>query len=155
MPCYRQMYLTAFAILRNRDDASDVTQDLILSLWQRHETIPVPDNPAAFCVTMARNHCIDRLRHNSKNYFENIDSLYMMASDMEADTEISLRTTQSCISDILLRFKEKQRRILILSIFSQLSNDEISVITGESSDNIRAILSRGRKKIKEYLNNGK
>lgn len=79
----------------------------------------------------------------------------MMASDMEADTEISLRTTQSCISDILLRFKEKQRRILILSIFSQLSNDEISVITGESSDNIRAILSRGRKKIKEYLNNGK
>ncbi|MDE6279053.1 MAG: sigma-70 family RNA polymerase sigma factor [Paramuribaculum sp.] len=147
------MYATAFAILRNSEDASDVTQDLIMSLWQKHDEIQIPDNPQAFCVSMTRNHCIDRLRRDSKRFFENIDSLYMMASDVEADSAISLTTTQSCISDILMRFKEKHRRVMILSLFSQLSNDEISVITGESTDNIRAILSRGRKKIKEYLSN--
>lgn len=149
------MYATAFAILRNREDASDVTQDAIMSLWQRHDSMQIPDNPQAFCVSMTRNLCIDRLRHDSKRFFENIDSLYMVASDVEADSEISLTTTQSCISDILMRFKEKHRRVMILSIFSRLSNDEISVITGESTDNIRAILSRGRKKIKEYLSNEK
>ncbi len=149
MPCYRQMYMTAFAILRNRDDASDLTQDLILSLWQKHASLPPPDNPQAFCISMARNLCIDRLRRDSNRFFDNIDSLYMMASDSRADSEVSLLTTRRCISEILLKFKEKHRKILILSLFSQLSTDEISTITGESTDNIRAILSRGRKKIKD------
>lgn len=34
LPCYRQMYATAFAILRNPDDASDAVQDAISVLWQ-------------------------------------------------------------------------------------------------------------------------
>lgn len=151
LPCYRQMYATAFAILRNQDDASDAIQDIVTSLWQRHDALDIPDNPQAFYVHMTRNICIDRLRLDSKKYFEKIDSLYMIASDSEADTELSFSTTKARISDILLKFKEKHRKILILSIFSQLSNDEISVVTGESVENVRKILSRGRKKIKEYL----
>lgn len=155
LPCYRQMYDIAFAILRDSDDASDAVQDLMADLWLKHERLEIPDNPQAFCIRSARNFCIDRLRADSKRYFDNIDSLYMMASDFRADTEVSLRTTLSCIAAILSGFKMKQRRILILSLFSQLSTDEICVVTGESPDNVRVILSRGRKRIKQFLSDEK
>lgn len=153
LPQYRQMYLTAFAILRNVDDASDTVQDVISSLWIKHDRLELPDNIAAFCNKTVRNSCIDRLRSNSKRYFDRIELLHMMASDTQTDSEASLNMTKSFITRILFRFKEKYRNILILNIFSQLSNEEISKITGETPENVRVILSRGRRYIKDYLKN--
>lgn len=152
LPCYRRMYAVAFAILRNADDASDAVQDAISALWQRHNDLPIPDTPMAFCCRIARNTCIDRLRIDSKRYFENIDSAMIMASETTTDSAVSYITASERIFKILSIFKEKQRKILSLNIFSQLSNDEISKIMGESEENVRTILCRGRKKIKEYLN---
>lgn len=155
LPCYRQMYATAFAILRNADDASDAVQDTMSTLWQKHPILEIPDNPQAFCYHAVRNVCIDRLRLNSKHYFDQIDNLHFLPADSQADYDVSLDTTTSYINDILLNFKEKHRQILTLSIFSQLSTDEISRATGESPENIRSIISRGRKKIRNYMNDEK
>lgn len=152
LPCYRRMYAVAYTILRNADDASDAVQDVISILWQQHKDLPVPDNPMAYCCRVARNNCIDHLRSNSKRYFDNINDANMLVSDSLADSVISYKTTSSRIAEILSIFKEKQRKILVLNIFSQLSNAEISKIMGESEENIRVILSRGRTKMKEYLN---
>lgn len=153
LPQYRQMHAAASAILRNSEDASDTVQDVLSAMWQKHNRMAVPDNIQAFCNRTVRNACIDRLRSDSKRYFERIDSMYMMASETKTDSDVSLNSTKSFISKALMKFKQKQREILILSLFSQLANDEISEITGESHENVRVILSRGRKTLKEYLKN--
>ena len=153
LPLYKQMYTIAFAILRDTDDASDAVQDTISTLWQKHKRIALPDNPSAFCRQTIRNHCIDRIRANSKRYFERIDTLYMIPSNVSTDSELSSESTRSYILRCLSRMSEKQRRVMTLSIFSQLSNDEISDATGESPENVRVILSRGRKTIREFMKN--
>ena len=153
LPNYRQMYATAFAILRDPDEASDAVQDTIFSLWQRHENMDVPDNAPAFCNRTIRNHCIDLIRQNSNRYFERIDTLYHLPSGSKADSEVSLTSTASLIIRFLKKLNYRHRKVLTLSIFSQLSNDEISAATGESRENVRVILSRGRKTIKEFLKN--
>lgn len=151
LPCYRRMYATAMAILRNADDASDAVQDTITSLWQKHVELSVPDNAEAFCCRAVRNTCTDRLRLDAKRYFDNIEGLWAVDAGQATDGDASLNTMSAYIAELLSGFKEKQRRILMLSIFSQLSNEEISDITGETNENVRAIISRGRKKLKEYL----
>lgn len=153
LPCYRRMYATAFSILRNADDASDAVQDTISAMWQKHVRMDVPDNPEAFCCRAVRNTCIDRLRLNAGRYFDNIDGLNNMESATATDREASFDTIRSYIAELLSGFKEKHRRIMMLSIFSQLTCEEISAISGETSENVRVILSRGRKKLKEYMNN--
>ncbi len=153
LPCYRRMYATALAILRNADDASDAVQDTITSLWQRHDAITIPDNPAAFCCRSVRNTCIDRLRLNARRYFDSLGILYNVESEITSDRDASLSNMQAYIAELLSGFKEKQRKILILNFFSQLTNDEISDITGETVENVRVIISRGRKKLKEKLKN--
>lgn len=153
LPCYRRMYATAFSILRDVDDASDAVQDTISALWQKHESLEVPENPEAFCCRSVRNNCIDHLRSNAKRYFDNIGNLGDLASATQTDGNASLHTIQAYIDKLLSGFKEKQKKILMLSFYSQLTNDEISKITGESYENVRVIISRGRKKLKEYLEN--
>ncbi len=151
LPCYRRMYAVAYAILRNTDDASDTVQDAMSVLWQGHKELPIPDNPVAFCCTTTRNSCIDRLRRDSKRYFENIDKGNMVSAETATDSIASYSLTRQHIVDILSNFKDKQRKILLLNIFSQLSTNEISKIMEESEENVRTILCRGRKKIKECL----
>ncbi|MDE6697234.1 MAG: sigma-70 family RNA polymerase sigma factor [Muribaculaceae bacterium] len=153
LPQYRQMYATAFAILRDSDEASDAVQDSISALWQKHTQMKPPDNAQNFCNRTIRNHCIDRLRKNSKQYFERIDTLYQFSAESNADSEVSLNSTSAFIMKCLMGLNKRHREVLTLSIFSQLSNDEISTATGESPENVRVILSRGRKTIKEYLKN--
>ncbi|MDE6637610.1 MAG: sigma-70 family RNA polymerase sigma factor [Muribaculaceae bacterium] len=153
LPHYRQMYATAFAILRDPDEASDAVQDTISALWQKHSQMKPPDNVQAFCNRTIRNHCIDRLRENSKQYFERIETLHQLPTGSNADSEVSLSSTSEFIMKCLKRLNKRHREVLALSIFSQLSNDEISRATGESPENVRVILSRGRKTIKEYLKN--
>lgn len=152
LPCYRRMYAVAYSILRNADDASDAVQDAMSSLWQRHNELLIPDDAKAFCCQTARNTCIDRLRRNSKRYFDNIDAADMLASVSDTDTTAEYSSARKYIFELLSNFKEKQRKILVLNIFSQLSTNEISKIMGESEENVRTILCRGRKKIKECLN---
>lgn len=153
LPCYKRMYATAFGILRNQDDASDAVQDAISALWQKHPSLPVPENPQAFCSRTVRNVCIDRLRINRERYFDNIDSLWTMAmaDDSATDKEISFASTSAYIINAMSALNEKHRRVLGLSIFSQLTTEEICSVTGESAVNVRMILSRGRKKLKELL----
>ena len=153
IPQYRQMYAAAFAILRDPDDASDAVQDIISALWQKHEVMDIPKNVPAFCNRSIRNHCIDRIRGNSNRYFDKIDTLFMIPSETATDSNASLASTSSLIMKCLAKLNERHRKVLILSIFSQLSNNEISIATGESPDNVRVILSRGRKTIKEFLKN--
>lgn len=153
LPQYRQMYAAAFAILRDPDDASDAVQDIISALWQKHEGLDISENVPAFCNRTIRNHCIDRIRQNSNRFFEKIDTLYTIPSDTTTDSEASFTSTSSLIMKCLAQLNERHRKVLILSIFSQLSNNEICTATGESPENVRVILSRGRKIIKEFLKN--
>lgn len=155
LPQYRQMYATAFAILRDSDDASDAVQDIISSLWQKHNSMAVPDNAVAFCNQIIRNHCIDRIRVDKKRYFERIDTLYQLTNGTFTDSEVSLNSTTAFIMKCLLKLNKRHREVLTLSIFSQLSNEEISAATGDTPENVRVILSRGRKTIKEFLKNEK
>lgn len=153
LPHYRQMYATAFAILRDPDDASDAVQDTLSALWQKHHRLEVPDNAKSFCNRTIRNNCIDRIRQNSNRYFERIDSLYQLPSEYNTDSNASLTSTSILIMKYLAKLNVRHRKVLTLSIFSQLSNEEISVATGESPENVRVILSRGRKTIKKLLKN--
>lgn len=78
-----------------------------------------------------------------------------MPSDTTTDSEASFTSTSSLIMKCIAQLKDRHRKVLILSLFCQLSNDEICTATGESPENVRVILSRGRKTIKEFLKNEK
>ncbi len=61
-PLRDSLYRTAFYILESRDDAMDAVQDIFLKIWQNGDDLDTVHNPKAYCQTLVRNLCLDRLR---------------------------------------------------------------------------------------------
>ena len=55
------------------------------------------------------------------------------------------------LSNVIDRLPASQAEVMRLSAFGGLSNDEIAQATGLDNQNVRALLSRGRRKIKEMF----
>lgn len=68
------------------------------------------------------------------------------ADRLESADELRLLRT------LLPQLPDNQRKAVELSAFSGCSNDEIAELTGESPANVRQLLSRGRRKLKELYN---
>ena len=151
LPHYRRMYATAITILRNSDDASDAVQEAFTRLWERRDELPNIDNPEAFCVTTVKRICIDRLRRSTLPINEVTEDTLLIAddSDKQADTRESLQLVTLLIN----KLPEQQRQVLQLRAFNECSLDEIESITGLTGVNVRTLLSRARRRMRELFNN--
>ncbi len=151
LPHYRRMYSTAMVILRNSDDASDAVQEAFTRLWERRNELPNIDNPEAYCVTTIKRICIDRLRSKTVAINEVTEDTLLISddSDVQADNRESLQL----ITHLMSKLPVQQRQVLQLRAFNECSLDEIESITGLTGVNVRTLLSRGRRRLRELYNN--
>lgn len=73
-----------------------------------------------------------------------------MPPDDAADAEY--RDTRAAIERLIDSLPEGQRTAIRLSSFGGLDNNEIAATTGLSEANVRQLLSRGRRKLRELWN---
>ena len=150
-----KLYRVAFAILKNTDDAEDILQDAYCKLWDdRHKLVDV-QKPEAYCVTLVKNFCLDFLRSPSvARNDETIDGYDLPDSVSNAESDLIGKETVAIINSLISRLPDKQKKILDLRVFADCSLEEIEKITGESSENVRVLLSRARNtlrmKLKQY-----
>lgn len=151
LPHYRRMYVTAMSILRNSDDASDAVQEAFTRLWEKRDDLQNIDNPEAYCVTITKRICIDRIRRSTLPINEVTEDTLLIAddSDVQADNRESLQL----ITHLMRQLPEQQRQVLQLRAFNDCSLDEIESITGLTGVNVRTLLSRGRRRLRELYNN--
>lgn len=141
VPLYRELYAVAMTLFKDRDAAADVVQDTMIKLWNRRNTLDSVASIKGLALVALRNTAIDycRLAHPR-------DSLDNIAEPTEPP---NISDDVELIFDIINSLPKQQRRIMQLSALEGQSTDEIANRTGLSTDNIRQLLSRGRKKIKE------
>jgi len=150
VPLHKQMFAMAMCMLRNRDDAADAVQDAMKKLWERHSDLELVENLNAFCMRAARNAALDRL--GQRRDVTDIDTAAMIASDLSTDTAACSDSAARMLDRLINMLPAAQARVLRLSVFRQLHNDEIAGITGLTAENVRQLLSRGRRSLKDlYL----
>ena len=69
------MFLLIYRIVRNVDDAQDLTQEAFIKALQRQDQLKELDKAAHWLSRIASNTAIDFLRRNGKVNFCEIDSL--------------------------------------------------------------------------------
>ena len=147
-----KLYRVAFAILRNEADAEDILQDAYCKLWDERNKLVDIQKPEAYCVIIIRNLCMDFLRaHQTKRLFDDIEPYDLPDPADNAETDVINRETIEKVKDTIRRLPEKQQRVLDLRAFAGCSSEEIEQITGESSKNVRVLLSRARNTLKIKL----
>lgn len=144
MPLAPQFYRRALALLGNAQDAEDAVQDTYLKLWDQSARLNMLESPEAFMQTVLRNVCINMLRdRRPENGLEATDNLPEEGGRME---RMEQRNTLRMLLD---RLTPKARRMVTLRHVGDYSFAEMAALTGESETNIRTILSRARRFLRE------
>ena len=149
MPLQQMLYRKAYSMLCDRCEAEDAVQSLYLKLWERKETLKSLATPEAYCTTILKNICIDRWRTlRAHNEEEQIDS----GTIIETPPETDKREAEECLQHFLAGLPEQQRKIIQMRMNGN-TFAEIEEITGLQQTNIRVIISRIRKKFREFYDN--
>ena len=149
VPMKEAMMRIAFNIVGSESDALDAIQDSLITLWNNRQRLAEASNPEAYCIIALKNRCLSILRSRRETTsLETFDN----ASDGDAvSREIDARDSLCLMRSIIDSLPEGQRKVVRLSIFGQCTNEEIAALTGYSGQNVRTLLSRGRRRIKELF----
>ncbi len=143
------MYRVALYILESEQDAEDAVQDLYIKLWNGSDILDNVRNPEAYCITMVRNLCLDRLRRKENKLVGAMDR--DIADDRETADSIIRKEELGRVLKAMESLSEKQRKVLKMRVFDEMSYNDISNETGMSHLTIRVMISQARKKIRRML----
>lgn len=143
LPLYEKMYRVASAILGNESgEAADAVQEAMVRIWKLGSEMMQIANPEGYAVAAVRSSALDILR--KRHVWEQIDEVGNTPSEELPDTD-----SEEWLQKIIASLPQGQRDVVRMSAFGNMSNDEIADATGFSAANVRQLLSRGRKRIKE------
>ena len=147
LPLQKMLYREAFRMLCDSFEAEDAVQNLYLKLWEKRDELDTVVAPEAYSRTLLKNICIDRWRV-MKNHDEVGE---MPAGEIVADSppDIERREADECLERFLAGLPQQHSRVMLMRMNGR-SFEEIESVTGLSQANIRVIVSRARKKFREY-----
>ena len=146
LPLRGALYRVAFFILESEDDAMDVVQDLYLKLLSSPDALETVRNPKAYCITLMRNICLDRVRKASRR--PETEVMEAVSDGSPADERVSDRQRIKDICQKLSSLPERERTVLRMKVFEDLSYDEIQKRTGIGYLSLRVLLSNARRKLR-------
>ena len=149
LPLYPRLQRVALRMLGNVEDAEDMVQEVYMKLWGKREELPDVQNMEAYCLALTKNMCIDRLRLAEVDRVDVDDVPLSLAA---ADDVASLLERQDAVEQVKLIIEtlpEKQQQVITLRDIRDCTFEEIEEQTGLTAVNVRALLSRARKTIRE------
>lgn len=146
LPLRGALYRVAFFILESEDDAMDAVQDLYLKLLSSPDALETVRNPKAYCITLMRNICLDRVRKESRR--PETEVMEAVSDESPADERMSDRQRIKDICQKLSSLPERERTVLRMKVFEDLSYDEIQKRTGIGYLSLRVLLSNARRKLR-------
>lgn len=151
LPFHRKLYFVAYRLLENEADAEDLVQEAYLKMWNKRDGLKVISNPEAFSVKLVKNMCYDILRSGKNMLSRQTVELGEVNEILNFD-QVETRDDLRLVKGIIAELPEQQQRVVILRDIKECTYEEIEQLTGLTSVNIRVLLSRARKKIREQYN---
>jgi len=148
-----KFYGYSYKILGDKEEAKDVVQDLYIKLWSRRHDLKQINSIEAFATTIIRNLCIDRLKkikvtvQHTENYVELSSNEVLYQEDEGDEVEIKVKLVRNAIKLL----PEIQQKVFLMRDFEEKEFEEISLELGLTAENIRVILSRARKRVREII----
>ena len=137
------MFRLACSILGRSDEAQDMMQDVAERILRREGSLDEVGNIDAFITRSVRNACIDRLRRRKETTPKIPEVPDEKSLDRWRDRQLVPRA--------LARLPERQRLAIHLKDIEGYSGKEIADILETDEANVRTILSRGRRALREII----
>lgn len=147
--CVRQyeknMYLLAFGIVKNEDDAADVLQEAILKAYRSMEDLRDRRKVKSWLLSIVHNTAVELLRKRRDTV--DLDEQWDM-SEPEPSIDAETRLT---VWEAVQKLKTPYRTVVVLFYYDELPVRRIAEITSTSPVAVRKQLFRARKMLAELL----
>jgi len=140
--------------VNNQELAEDLTQETFFKAWRY---ISKKDTEIAnlktFLYKVANNLIIDYYRQKNNKMTVAIDEVSeeFIATESQQEKEADQAFDKKLVEKFLLKLKDDQKQVLLYRYIDDLSILEISKLTGKTKENIRVIIHRGLKALKEQM----
>jgi RNA polymerase sigma-70 factor (family 1) len=122
-----RVYGVALGLLKSRDLAKDVVQEVFLQVWDRRTRFADVRNMEAYIYGMAKHHTLRLLRTNAASIIAN----YQFSADVDAaenniERMITGQYYEHLIQLVVDKLPPQQKKVFMLSRVEGLSHDDIA-----------------------------
>ena len=148
-----------YRLPNDTDLVEDLISETFLKAFEKFDTFNDRYAFSTWIYTIARNVLIDYFRKNKK--VENIDDINegrLSIIDKNADVlqeKIDVKIGVEQIKKILNTLPKLQKECILLRYLEDMEYKKIAEVTDKSQDNVRQAISRGLKKLKNYVESKK
>ncbi len=143
-----KLYRFSKRILNDATEAEDITQEVLLKLWDLRKKLNQYNSIEAFAMTTTRNLCLDRIRRKKLSYEkekEVVQQLYYK------DDKIEQKEIKLIIIAAINNLPEPQKTIMHLRDIEDYDYEEIAEVVNMKIETLRVNLSRARSKVREEI----
>ena len=143
------MFRVAYSFFRNREDAEDVVQDVLLRLLRRG--IREGDDAEALAVKAVKNACVSIWRKRRARRLEGLGTMHIDIPAMErSDAMLEAKDTQGSLLKAISLLPRSERRLILLWQ-SGIESEDIALITGIPVRSVRTMLSSARRNLLDKM----
>lgn len=148
-----KLYGIILRILRRRDIADEVLQEVYVKIWERAGDFrPERASPIAWMAAIARNRALDEVRRKLPVSIEEHPEVQDIASDEETGLASVLRGEDAKrLADCLARLEPNRRQMVVLAYCEGLSRDELAAKYSQPVNTIKTWLRRSLAQLKGCL----
>ena len=148
------LYRVAFSVLRNAADAEDAVQETFLRVLRHKATLGEVRDHRVWLIRIVWNIVLDRKRRaKSRPEIDDIGDLVRVlpATGLSAEDRAAAAQHHAQMLQLVDSLPPKEREVLVLSAFEELSSVEIAEVLGVTESSVRSRLFRARNIMAERL----
>ena len=145
----RLIFQFARNMLRNVEDAEDLTQEVFVAAFQHLATFDVKKSKlSTWLLTIARNRCCNRMKQRPVNTPGNVDAVDRRPSPEKAVVQSEV---WQHLAVALESLPLEQRTAFVLAEIQELPHAEIAAIEGIELGTVKSRVSRARERLRLAL----
>ncbi len=152
----RKIYLTAYRLLGNHEDAKDITQETLIKIYKELKNFRNESSLYTWIYRITTNLSLNLLKQKKlRSFFDFEDVDEWLFKDERQSPELSFRENElsNKIQEALKKLPEKQRTVFTLRYYDELTYEEISEILGTSVGALKANYFHAVNKLQKELKN--
>jgi len=148
------LYRVAFSVLRNPTDAEDAVQEAFLCVLRHRDTLGEIRDHRVWLIRIVWNIVLDRKRRaKTRPETDDVSELtrVLPATGLSAEQRAAAAQYHAHVLKCVDKLPAREREVMILSAFEELSSVEIAAVLGVTESSVRSRLFRARNLMAELL----
>jgi len=150
---WHPLFLHAYHILDDEDEAQDIIQDIFISFWNKPPTDQIHTSLKSYLYVMVRNKVLNHIRKNkiSANFIQLL-STKLTEKDFNTIQDIELKELAELIDKEIDLLPPRMKQVFEMSRKEFLTHKEISERLGTSEETVKKQITNSLKLLRVKFN---